>query len=116
AANSALAASGWPSMATPAGKVTLNVGGTRFDVYCSTLQAFPGTKLCSITEPQADTTFDYNASSREFFFDRSAKVFGQVLNYCRTKHLHCPTSICWSALEEELVVSPHLGSVLGKAT
>lgn len=83
-------------------KITLNVGGVRYETSPSTLQAFPGTKLCRLTEPQADTIFDYNYNSKEFFFDRSPRLFGAVLNYYRTKHLHCPEDICKSTFEEEL--------------
>lgn len=83
-------------------KITLNVGGVRYETSPSTLQAFPGTKLCRLTEPQADTIFDYDSSSKEFFFDRSPRLFGAVLNYYRTKHLHCPEDLCKSTFEEEL--------------
>ncbi|XP_061454476.1 potassium voltage-gated channel subfamily C member 3-like [Rhineura floridana] len=89
-------------MEASTGKIVLNVGGVRYKTYPSTLQAFPGTKLCSLTEPQASTKFDYNPNTKEFFFDRSGSLFGQVLNYYRTKHLHCPTDVCRSVFEEEL--------------
>ncbi|XP_054852336.1 potassium voltage-gated channel subfamily C member 1-like [Eublepharis macularius] len=83
-------------------KISLNVGGDRYEISPSTLQAFPGTKLCHLTEPQACTVFDYDCNHKEFFFDRSPRLFGEVLNYYRTKHLHCPEGICKSAFEEEL--------------
>ncbi|XP_062997924.1 potassium voltage-gated channel subfamily C member 1-like [Elgaria multicarinata webbii] len=83
-------------------KVTLNIGGIRYETYLSTLRAFPGTKLCHLTEPQASTTFDYDPNVKEFFFDRNAGLFDEVLNYYRTKHLHCPEAVCKSVLEEEL--------------
>ncbi|KAL8181316.1 UNVERIFIED_CONTAM: hypothetical protein K2H54_053737 [Gekko kuhli] len=83
-------------------KITLNVGGVRHETSPSTLRAFPGTKLCRLTEPQAEDAFDYDSSTKEFFFDRSPRLFGAVLNYYRTKHLHCPEDICKSVFEEEL--------------
>lgn len=83
-------------------KITLNVGGVRYETYTGTLQTFPGTKLCRLTEPQACTLFDYDPNTKEFFFDRSAKLFEEVLSYYRTKHLHCPKDICSSVFEEEL--------------
>ncbi|KAJ7310404.1 hypothetical protein JRQ81_007318 [Phrynocephalus forsythii] len=83
-------------------KIVLNVGGVRYETYPGTLRAFPGTKLCSLTEPQASEVFDYDPGMKEFFLDRSAKLFGQVLGYCRTRHLHCPTDVCRAAFEEEL--------------
>lgn len=36
-----------------------------------------------------------------FFFDGSAEVLSYVLNYCRTKHFHCPVNTCRTVLEEE---------------
>ncbi|KAH1164915.1 potassium voltage-gated channel subfamily C member 1-like [Mauremys mutica] len=83
-------------------KIILNVGGIRHETYCSTLRTFPGTKLWSLTEPSASTLYDYNPTTKEFFFDRSARLFGYVLSYYRTKHLHCPVDTCRSVLEEEL--------------
>ncbi|XP_015277107.1 PREDICTED: potassium voltage-gated channel subfamily C member 1-like [Gekko japonicus] len=82
--------------------ITLNVGGVRYETSPSILQAFPGTKLCRLTESQADNVFDYDCNTKEFFFDRSPRMFGAVLNYYRTKHLHCPEDICKSTFEEEL--------------
>ncbi|XP_060105439.1 potassium voltage-gated channel subfamily C member 1-like [Heteronotia binoei] len=84
-------------------KIVLNVGGIRHETYCSTLKAFPGTKLCQLTEPQSHAKFDYDPGTNEFFFDRSNRVFGNVLNYYRTKHLHCPAEVCKSFWEEELL-------------
>ncbi|XP_042333820.1 potassium voltage-gated channel subfamily C member 1-like [Sceloporus undulatus] len=83
-------------------KIVLNVGGMRYETYCSTLRAFPGTKLHSLTEPEASMAFDYDPDAKEFFFDRSPRLFQQVLSYFRTRHLHYPVDVCRSALEEEL--------------
>ncbi|XP_060105440.1 potassium voltage-gated channel subfamily C member 3-like [Heteronotia binoei] len=83
-------------------KITMNVGGVRYETSPSTLRAFPGTKLCRLTEPQAETLFDYDSSSKEFFFDRSPQLFSAVLDYYRTQHLHYPADTCKSTFEEEL--------------
>ncbi|XP_054851758.1 potassium voltage-gated channel subfamily C member 1-like isoform X1 [Eublepharis macularius] len=83
-------------------KIVLNVGGRRYETYSSTLKTFPGTKLCQLTEPQAQAVSDYDPNANEFFFDRSAKLFGDVLNYYRTRHLHCPAGVCRALWEEEL--------------
>ncbi|XP_077164580.1 voltage-gated potassium channel KCNC1-like isoform X2 [Paroedura picta] len=82
--------------------IVLNVGGIRHQTYCSTLKTFPGTKLCRLTEPQGRAQFDYDTDNNEFFFDRSARLFGDVLNYYRTKHLHCAADVCRSLWEEEM--------------
>ncbi|KAL7979916.1 hypothetical protein Chor_004385 [Crotalus horridus] len=83
-------------------KIFLNIGGLRYETYASTLQVFPGTKLCCLTEPQAAATFDYDPDTKEYFFDRSSYLFEEVLNYYRTKELHCSDLICKSVLDEEL--------------
>nr|XP_060611977.1 potassium voltage-gated channel subfamily C member 1-like [Anolis sagrei ordinatus] len=83
-------------------KVTLNIGGIRYQTYLSTLQAFPGTKLGQLTEPQAFSSLDYDPNRKEFFFDRNADLFDEVLNYYRTKHFHCTREVCESVLEEEM--------------
>ncbi|XP_072733453.1 voltage-gated potassium channel KCNC1-like isoform X1 [Ciconia boyciana] len=83
-------------------KIILNIGGVRYETYSSTLRTFPGTKLCSLTEPHAPSIYDYDPTTKEFFFDRSAEIFSYVLNYYRTKHFHCPIDTCRSVLEEEL--------------
>ncbi|KAL8181317.1 UNVERIFIED_CONTAM: hypothetical protein K2H54_053754 [Gekko kuhli] len=83
-------------------KIILNVGGIRHQTYCSTLRAFPGSKLCQLLEPQGRANFNYDPDTSEFFFDRSARLFGDVLNYYRTKHLHCPADVCRLLWEEEL--------------
>ncbi|KAJ6652758.1 hypothetical protein lerEdw1_010906 [Lerista edwardsae] len=83
-------------------KITLNVGGVRFSTYLATLRAFPETKLCRLAQPQARAEFDYDPQADEFFFDRDSRVFAEVLNYCRTRHLHCPRDVCKPVFEEEL--------------
>lgn len=83
-------------------KVTLNVGGVRFSTYLATLQAFPETKLWRLGQPQSRSEFDYDPQANEFFFDRDGRVFAEVLNYCRTGHLHCPRDVCKPVFEEEL--------------
>ncbi|XP_032558102.1 potassium voltage-gated channel protein egl-36-like [Chiroxiphia lanceolata] len=84
-------------------KIILIIGGVRYETYSSILQTFPGTKLCSLTEPHAPRIYDYDPTAKEFFFDRSAEIFSSVLNCYRTKHFHCPIDTCRSVLEEELI-------------
>ncbi|XP_072275356.1 voltage-gated potassium channel KCNC1-like [Pyxicephalus adspersus] len=82
--------------------VVINVGGVRFETYASTLLAFPGTKLASLAEINPDEASNYDPRHNEFFFDRNPKVFGYILDYYRTKHLHCSDNICRAVLLEEL--------------
>ncbi|XP_069498361.1 voltage-gated potassium channel KCNC1-like [Ambystoma mexicanum] len=83
-------------------RITINIGGVRFETYSSTLQKFPGTKLSTLTEPHAYSTYDFDHKLKEFFFDRNAKAFACVLEYYRTGHLHFPDDLCRSVLVEEL--------------
>lgn len=79
-------------------RVTLNVGGTRYKVYKSTLKKIPATRLSRLTESLAN----YDPNANEYFFDRHAGVFAQILNYYRTGKLHYPTNVCGPLFEEEL--------------
>ncbi|XP_053325660.1 potassium voltage-gated channel subfamily C member 1-like [Spea bombifrons] len=83
-------------------RVVINVGGVRFETYTSTLQTFPATKLANLAESMAFGTGDYDSQRNEFFFDRNPVVFGYVLDYYRTKRLHCSDDVCKSVLIEEL--------------
>lgn len=79
-------------------RVTLNIGGTRYKVYKSTLKKIPATRLSKLTESLAN----YDPNANEYFFDRHAGVFAQILNYYRTGKLHYPTNVCGPLFEEEL--------------
>lgn len=81
-----------------ANRITLNVGGTRYQVYRSTLKKIPATRLSRLTESLAN----YDPNANEYFFDRHAGVFAQILNYYRTGKLHYPTNVCGPLFEEEL--------------
>jgi hypothetical protein len=79
-------------------RVTLNVGGIRFETYKSTLRKIPATRLSKLTEALAN----YDPLLNEYFFDRHPGVFAQILNYYRTGKLHYPTNVCGPLFEEEL--------------
>ncbi|KAJ6659427.1 hypothetical protein lerEdw1_018661 [Lerista edwardsae] len=83
-------------------KITINVGGTRHETYKSTLRTLPGTRLAWLADPDAQSNFDFDDQSNEFFFDRHPGIFSYVLNYYRTGKLHCPADICGPLFEEEL--------------
>ena len=79
-------------------RITLNVGGIRFETYKATLKKIPATRLSRLTEALAN----YDPLLNEYFFDRHPGVFGQILNYYRTGKLHYPTHVCGPLFEEEL--------------
>uniref|UniRef100_UPI00358F30D0 voltage-gated potassium channel KCNC1-like n=1 Tax=Myxine glutinosa TaxID=7769 RepID=UPI00358F30D0 len=83
-------------------RIVMNVGGARHETYRSTLKTLPGTRLSWLTEPDAVGTFNYDARTDEFFFDRHPGVFAHILNYYRTGKLHCPADVCGPLFEEEL--------------
>ncbi|XP_053102976.1 potassium voltage-gated channel subfamily C member 4 isoform X2 [Hemicordylus capensis] len=83
-------------------KITINVGGTRHETYKSTLRTLPGTRLAWLADPDAQSNFDFDGQTNEFFFDRHPGIFSYVLNYYRTGKLHCPADICGPLFEEEL--------------
>ncbi|XP_053549996.1 potassium voltage-gated channel subfamily C member 3 [Bombina bombina] len=93
-------------------RVVINVGGIKFETYASTLLTFPGTKLASLAESASCSANDYDQKNNEFFFDRNPKVFEYVLDFYRTKHLHCSDDMCRSVMMEELnfwdISSTHL--------
>ena len=79
-------------------RITLNVGGIRFETYKATLKKIPATRLSRLTEALAN----YDPVLNEYFFDRHPGVFAQILNYYRTGKLHYPTDVCGPLFEEEL--------------
>lgn len=90
-----------PAASIPPNKLIINVGGTRFETYKSTLRNIPDTRLAWITESKADNP-DYDPISGEYFFDRHPSMFLMILNYYRTGKLHTPSDVCGPAFEEEL--------------
>ncbi|XP_068095701.1 voltage-gated potassium channel KCNC1-like [Hyperolius riggenbachi] len=83
-------------------RLVINVGGIRFETYASTLLSFPGTKLSALAELPPNEVGNFDHQRNEFFFDRNPKVFGYILDYYRTKHLHCSDNMCKALIVEEL--------------
>ena len=66
-----------------ADRVILNVGGTRFETYVTTLQNIADTRLTWLIENLEEEAL----CKREFFFDRHPGAFVHILNFYRTgKH------------------------------
>ncbi|XP_050409525.1 potassium voltage-gated channel protein Shaw-like [Patella vulgata] len=82
-------------------RVVINVGGTRFETYRSTLKNIPDTRLSWITETTVQTP-DCDNVKGEYYFDRHPGVFNMILNYYRIGKLHAPTDVCGPMFEEEL--------------
>lgn len=73
--------------------VTLNVGGTRFTTYVSTLKTFPGSTLCNMIE-------NYNVDQEDIFIDRDPELFRCILICLRNRKVFPAT--CFSHINHEL--------------
>ncbi|KAK3599703.1 hypothetical protein CHS0354_037174 [Potamilus streckersoni] len=86
------------NVATSKETVVFNVGGKKFETYCSTLRAQPNSRL-------ADEKFlksHFREEQKDYFFDKDPDIFRVVLNYLRTGQLHLPSYICGPAIKDEL--------------
>lgn len=83
--------------ATLSKRITINVGGTRFETYRTTLKLLPESRLAQMTP----TNSDFDSTRMEYFFDRDPVSFSAILNYYRTGKLHVP-NVCGNLFYEEL--------------
>lgn len=79
-------------------RIVINIGGTRFETYASTLKLIPESRLANLSE----TNSDYDPEKKEYFFDRHPGAFVAILNFYRTGKLHAPADICGNSFYEEL--------------
>jgi hypothetical protein len=82
-------------------RLCINVGGTKFETYKTTLKAIPDTRLSWLSENRSLNP-DFDHATGEYFFDRHPGMFQMILNYYRTGKLHVPLDVCGPAFEEEL--------------
>lgn len=86
-------------------RVTLNVGGRRFETYTSTLTAYPDTLLGAMFSARnagMRHAGKGDGEKREYFFDRDPDTFAVVLNFYRTQKLLIPPGISEEQVVEEL--------------
>ncbi|CAF0876814.1 unnamed protein product, partial [Brachionus calyciflorus] len=79
-------------------KLTINVGGVRFETYRETIKLIPESRLANLSK----TNSDYDPVTGEFFFDRDPYSFQSILNYYRSGQLHAPLNVCGNQFYEEL--------------
>ena len=79
-------------------RVKLNVGGTHFECYTSTLSAFPDSKLAMLNE----ASDNYDVERDEYFFDRNPLIFGHILDAYRSGDIHLPNDVCGDRFRDEL--------------
>lgn len=92
--------SSFPSFAKKSSnkRITINIGGVRFETYYGTLKWVEESRLAHLTE----TNSDFDPQTNEYFFDRDPNAFLAILNYYRTGKLHAPSDICGNLFYEEL--------------
>lgn len=79
-------------------RVTINVGGVRFETYKETLKLISESRLANLSP----TNSDYDSIRKEYFFDRDPNSFLAIINYYRTGKLHAPLDVCGNLFHEEL--------------
>lgn len=77
--------------------IRLNVGGTLFETYVSTLKKL---RTCKLSKEYEMKKY-YREETKDYFLDRDPQVFSVVLNYLRTGELHIPTFLCGPILQRE---------------
>ncbi|CAL8324147.1 unnamed protein product [Lota lota] len=92
---------------TDDGLVVLNVSGTRFQTWRSTLERYPDTLLGS-----SERDF-FSHHHGEYFFDRDPAIFRHILNFYRTGKLHYPRQECIAAYDEELAFFGIVPEIIG---
>ncbi|XP_063436602.1 potassium voltage-gated channel protein Shal-like isoform X4 [Mytilus trossulus] len=78
-------------------RITINVSGTKFETWRTTLEKYPDTLLGS-----NEKEFFFDDENKDYFFDRDPELFRHILNYYRTGKLHYPKHECISSYDEEL--------------
>lgn len=90
------------------GLIILNVSGTKFQTWRTTLERYPDTLLGS-----TERDFFFHEEMNEYFFDRDPDIFRHILNFYRTGKLHYPRQECISAYDEELAFFGIIPEIIG---
>lgn len=85
----------------------LNIGGTHFRIRYSTIQYRCPTSLlaefCRETHAaRVESCNGYLSDTREYFFERSGKLFEPIYDFLTTGHFHRTSDICCERLFKEL--------------
>lgn len=86
---------------TCAERVVLNVGGTRFETYISTLTKYP-TSLLGAMFHERNSSILKRDEHGEYFFDRSPALFEAVINFYRTGKMRQVQGFSLSRITEEI--------------
>uniref|UniRef100_A0A4W3GNF6 Potassium voltage-gated channel modifier subfamily S member 2 n=1 Tax=Callorhinchus milii TaxID=7868 RepID=A0A4W3GNF6_CALMI len=88
-------------------EISVNVGGLKRKLGRHLLARYPETRLarllsCRSTKSVLDLCDDYDASKREFYFDRNPALFPYVLNFYHTGRLHVMGELCVFSFSQEI--------------
>lgn len=78
-------------------QVKFDVGGTKYKVARSLIEAYPGTMLASLVSDRWEQ--DLNS---EFFIDRDGERFRYVLDYMRDQKVSLPMKLARASIQTEL--------------
>ncbi|XP_076341713.1 potassium voltage-gated channel protein Shab-like [Tachypleus tridentatus] len=87
-------------------RVTLNVGGVKYQVMWDTLKRYPQTRLgrlrlCRDPKEFEEYSDEYNPDGNEFFFYHSPASFTSIINFYRTEKFHLVDELCVRALTDD---------------
>ena len=83
-------------------RVVLNVGGTRFETFKTTLLKFPDSLLGTMLSARNSSLLKLD-EHKELFFDRDPQAFACILNFYRTGKLRLFSGVTADVLEEEAI-------------
>ena len=86
-----------PLLQSHVDRITVNVGGQKYQIPKNNLEVYPDTLLSSSTRMKF-----YDKERNEYFFDRDPILFKYVVEYYRTGQFHLADSVCEEALKDEL--------------
>ena len=79
-------------------RIRINVAGTSFETFSSTLERITGTRL-ALLSVLGETDDAWDQERNEFFFDRHPGVFASILHYYRTEELHTDQNLCGNIIQ-----------------
>lgn len=79
-------------------KIVIDVGGTIFMTFKSTLERLPNSRLAKLSSSDPE----YDPESKQYFFDRNPRIFGHILDLYRTGELHIPHCLCGPYVKQEI--------------
>lgn len=85
--------------------VVLNVGGTRYETYTSTLCKYQPTMLSSMFRPRDDSDVKIapvrRSANGEYLLDRNGRAFEAVLEFLRSGLFFVPPGVSEALVEAE---------------